>query len=179
MSNRIVRVSKFLSLVLRHQPEKIGITLDNQGWVPVTELLKACKAHGFVVTFAELQHVVSTNDKRRFAFSSDGLFIRANQGHSVEIDLGYEPVTPPPVLYHGTAERNLASIKQRGLIKGKRHHVHLSELTETARAVGQRYGKPVVLKVESARMHQDGLVFFRSDNGVWLTDHVPAEYIVS
>ena len=179
MADRTVRISKFLSLVLRHQPEKIGIALDSHGWVPVSELLKACQEHGLPLTMEELRAVVKTNDKKRFSLSQDGLFIRANQGHSVKIELGYESVVPPPVLYHGTAERFLSSIKRHGLTKGKRHHVHLSETTETAKAVGQRYGKPVVLKIASAQMHKEGHVFFRSANGVWLTEHVPAKYIMT
>ena len=177
MSDRTVRISKFLSLVLRHRPEKIGIKLDRQGWVSVSRLLGACDANGMPLTLEELRRVVSSNDKKRFSFSADGLYIRANQGHSVEVELGYEPVAPPPVLYHGTAERSLPSIKQQGLIKGRRHHVHLSQDMDTARAVGGRYGKPVVLKIESARMHEDGYLFYQAANGVWLTEHVPVEYI--
>lgn len=179
MADRTVRVSKFLSLVLRHRPEKIGIALDSQGWVSVSELLKGCREHNFPLTRKELRAVVDTNDKKRFSFSQDGLFIRANQGHSVEVELGYEPAVPPPVLYHGTAERFLPSIERHGLMRGERHHVHLSETTETAKAVGQRYGKPAVLKIASAQMREEGYVFFRSANGVWLTEHVPAKYIMT
>lgn len=177
MKDRNVRISKFLSLVLRHQPEKVGITLDREGWVSVSELLHAFESHNFQLTLEELQEVVRTNDKQRFSFSPDGLFIRANQGHSLEVELGYEPVQPPAVLYHGTAERFLSSIMQQGLLKGSRHHVHLSERQETAIEVGRRYGKPVVLKIACAEMHRDGHLFFRSDNKVWLTPHVPARYI--
>ena len=172
------KISKFLSLVLRHQPDKIGITLDESGWTPVGALLSACAEHGFHLTPEELREVVATSDKQRFAFSPDGELIRASQGHSVKIELGYEPALPPPVLYHGTAERNLPSIKERGLLKGRRHHVHLSETIETALAVGARYGKPVALTIESERMRRDGLIFYLSANGVWLTDHVPASHIV-
>jgi putative RNA 2'-phosphotransferase len=177
MKDRNTKVSKFLSLVLRHQPEKVGITLDREGWVSVSLLLQAFETHGFDLTPDELQEIVRTNDKQRFTISPDGLFIRANQGHSVEVELGYEPKQPPPVLYHGTAERFLSSIKQQGLLKGQRHHVHLSEQEETADAVGRRYGKPVVLCVASGEMHRQGHLFFRSANGVWLTEHVPARYI--
>ena len=177
MKDRHTRASKFLSLVLRHQPEKVGITLDREGWVSVSRLLDACGAHGLELSPEELREIVRTNDKQRFSLSPDGLFIRANQGHSVEVDLGYEPEPPPPVLYHGTAERFLSSIKQRGLVRGRRHHVHLSEQQETADAVGRRHGKPAVLSVASGEMHSEGHLFFRSANGVWLTEHVPLRYI--
>jgi putative RNA 2'-phosphotransferase len=177
MSDRVVRTSKFLSLVLRHRPEKIGISLDDEGWVSVAELLRALAAHGFPLTAAELEEVVRTNDKQRFSFSPDGLLIRASQGHSVRVELGYEPAPPPAVLYHGTASRFLPSIRREGLIKGRRHHVHLSDNRETAHAVGRRYGVPAVLTVASGLMHTEGHPFFRSANGVWLTAHVPARYL--
>jgi putative RNA 2'-phosphotransferase len=177
MTNRSVKISKFLSLVLRHQPETIGITLSGDGWVRVDDLLAAMESHSFSVSLEELQFVVETNDKQRFSFSHDGTSIRANQGHSVEIDLRYEASVPPEILYHGTAEQSLASIRKQGLLKGKRHHVHLSELKETARAVGSRYGRPIVLRVASEKMSREGHLFFRSANGVWLTEHVPVHYI--
>jgi putative RNA 2'-phosphotransferase len=177
MKDRNVRISKFLSLVLRHKPEEVGIKLDAEGWVAVSELLQAFEAHGTRLTLEELQEVVLTNDKKRFSFSPDGLFIRASQGHSVQVELGYEPLQPPTFLFHGTAQRFLPSIEQNGLVKGRRHHVHLSELRETAHAVGTRYGKPVILKIASEEMHKDGHPFFRSANGVWLTEHVPVRYI--
>src|ERR1044071_9922182 len=135
MKHRHVRVSKFLSLVLRHQPEKVGVTLDPEGWVSVSTLLEALGAHGLRLTLEGLREVVSSNDKQRFSFGADGLSIRASQGHSVEVELGYEPQPPPPTLYHGTAERFLPSIRQQGLSKGRRHHVHLSEQATTAHAV--------------------------------------------
>ena len=166
-----------MSLVLRHQSEKIGLRLDDAGWTEVNELIEACRAHGVALTVEELRYVVANNDKKRFSFSDDGLSIRASQGHSVEIALGYEPPTPPETLYHGTAERFLNSIRERGLVKGKRHHVHLSADIETATKVGQRHGKPVVLEVKSGRMQQDGFVFYYSANGVWLTEQVPASYL--
>ena len=178
MQSRLVRVSKFLSLVLRHQPARIGIELDRAGWVDVSVLLAACRAHDFPVTLEELGAVVRENDKQRFAFNEDGTRIRASQGHSVSIELGYAPLAPPPVLYHGTAMRLLASIRECGLLKGGRHHVHLSADAATAAKVGARHGKPHVIEVESGRMHADGYEFYRSDNGVWLTEHVPAKYLV-
>jgi len=177
MKERAIKISKFLSLVLRHQPEKVGLMLDNEGWVPVSDLITAFAEFGFPITLAELQDVVRSNDKKRFSFSPDSLLIRANQGHSVTVELGYERRRPPPILFHGTADRFLPSITQQGLIKGQRHHVHLSDNRETARTVGRRYGNPVVLRVASERMHSDGYLFFRSDNGVWLTESVPAVYI--
>jgi putative RNA 2'-phosphotransferase len=178
MERRLVRISKFFSRVLRHQPERIGIELDRGGWVAVSDLLAACRAHDFPVTREELWAVVRENDKKRFALNEDGTRIRASQGHTVEIELGYAPLAPPAVLYHGTAAHLLDSIKARGLVKGGRHHVHLSADAATAAKVGARHGKPQVIEVESARMHADGYEFYRSDNGVWLTEHVPAKYLV-
>jgi putative RNA 2'-phosphotransferase len=177
MQNRFVKISKFLSLILRHQPERIGLKLDPAGWISVEELLEACRNQGFTLTMDELEAVVAENDKQRFSFSDDGSRIRANQGHSVNIELGYQPITPPEVLYHGTVERFLRSILASGLSKGKRHHVHLSANIDTAQKVGSRRGPPVILKVMSGRMHRDGYPFYCSQNGVWLTDKVPPEYL--
>jgi len=177
MKDRTIRASKFLSLVLRHQPETIGLQLDSQGWASVSDLLRALSSSHLPLSLAELQEVVRSNDKQRFSFSEDGSRIRASQGHSLAIDLGYERALPPPALFHGTAERFLESIREQGLVKGQRHHVHLSADSETAMNVGQRYGKPVVLKIASERMNRDGHLFFRSANGVWLTEHVPVEYL--
>lgn len=178
MNQPAIQISKFLSLVLRHEPEKIGLTLDAAGWVSVDDLLAACRANGKAISLEELQDVVASNDKQRFSFSDDGSLIRANQGHSVEVELGYEAAIPPASLFHGTAERFLASIQEQGLLKGKRHHVHLSADIETATKVGQRHGKPTVLQVDSGKMHQDGFIFYFSTNGVWLTEHVPVPYLM-
>lgn len=178
MTKREVKISKFLSLVLRHQPETVGLKLDDAGWVGVADLLAAADRQDLKFSRAELQQVVANNDKQRFSFSEDGQLIRANQGHSVAVELGYEPTVPPDTLFHGTAERFLASIQAQGLIKGQRHHVHLSADREIARSVGQRYGKPVVLQVHAAQMQHDGFVFYLSTNGVWLTEHVPVPYLV-
>jgi putative RNA 2'-phosphotransferase len=177
MREGLVRTSKFLSLVLRHKPQEIGLKLDLAGWVPVADLLRAADSHGFPLTMDQLLEVVRTNDKQRFSLSDDGLKIRANQGHSVEIDLGYEPAIPPPVLYHGTVEKVLHTIMQQGLLKGQRHHVHLSADSKTAESVGSRRGRPTVLEVNSALMSAHGYIFFRSKNGVWLTEHVPPSYL--
>lgn len=178
MTRREVKISKFLSLVLRHQPETVGLKLNDAGWVSVADLLAAADRQDLKFSRAELQQVVANNDKQRFSFSADGQLIRANQGHSVAVELGYEPAVPPATLFHGTAERFLASIQAQGLIKGQRHHVHLSADREIARSVGQRYGKPVVLQVHAAQMQHDGFVFYLSTNGVWLTEHVPVPYLV-
>ena len=173
--DRLVRVSKFLARHLRHRPERIGITLDRNGWVPVDELLRAAAEHGFPITEAELAEVVARNDKRRYTLA-DGR-IRANQGHTVPVDLDLPPAEPPEVLYHGTAVRNLPAIRAEGLRRMSRHHVHLSPDPETARRVGARHGKPVVLTVEAGRMHAAGHTFHRSANGVWLVSHVHPSFI--
>ena len=173
--------SKFLSKVLRHQPELVKIKLDTQGWIPVDELLAKIAKHGpgWLQPFDReiLEAVVAENDKKRFAFSDDGLLIRANQGHSITIDLGYEAQEPPEILFHGTAHNNIASIKASGIHKGSRHHVHLSPERETATRVGGRHGTPVVLTIRAREMHLAGHLFYCSDNGVWLTDSIPVEFI--
>lgn len=175
--DKLTSISKFIALVLRHQPEHIGLTLDEAGWADVSELLAKAAAAGRPIAPGVLQEVVATNDKQRFSFSADGRRIRANQGHSVEVTLGLAPVEPPAQLYHGTATRFLDTIWRGGLDKRQRHHVHLSADLATARAVGQRHGSVVVLQVDAARMRGDGHLFYRSDNGVWLTDHVAPRYL--
>jgi len=172
-----VRVSKFLSFVLRHDPAHVGITLDDAGWTDVAALLTACAARGVRITRDELTEVVASSDKQRFALSPDGERIRANQGHSVEVDLQLPAVAPPPVLFHGTVEPALASIRAQGLVRGERRHVHLSADLKTAIKVGGRRGKPVVLTVRAADMAAAGHAFYCSANGVWLADHVPAEFL--
>jgi len=171
-------ISKFLSLVLRHQPEVAGVALDGNGWVGVDDLLRGCATAGRRVTREQLDEVVATNAKKRFEFSEDGTKIRASQGHSVKVDLGYTPAEPPDVLYHGTATRNLDSIRAKGLVKGQRHHVHLSAETDTAISVGTRYGKPIVLHIDARAMRAAGHAFYASTNGVWLVEHVPAEFLM-
>jgi len=173
----IIRTSKFLSLVLRHEPERVGLKLGEAGWVGVDELLKAVNSHGVSLTLDQLKHIVATSDKKRFAFSEDGLCIRASQGHSVEVDLQYLPQTPPEILYHGTAVRFLDSIRQHGLQKLERHDVHLSAETKLTLQVGGRHGKPVLLTIRAGEMHRSGFVFRCSANGVWLVDHVPPQFI--
>ncbi|MEO6774456.1 MAG: TIGR02452 family protein [Kofleriaceae bacterium] len=171
------KLSKFLSFVLRHEPARLGITLDSAGWTDVAALLAAAAAHGVTFTRDELVEVVASSDKQRFAMSPDGTRIRANQGHSVEVELALEPATPPAILYHGTVDRFLASIRAQGLVKGMRHHVHLSADLATAQKVGGRRGKPVVLVVRAADLHAAGHEFFVSQNGVWLTEAVPAAFL--
>ena len=176
-NKHLVRTSKFLSFVLRHKPEQVGLTLEAGGWVRVDALIEAANRTGVTLNRAVLQEVVAKNDKKRFAFSEDGQRIRANQGHSVSIDLGLEPLVPPDRLFHGTARPFLDSIRQHGLQRRQRHHVHLSPDPKTAVAVGRRHGKSVVLTVAARRMHDDGFRFYRSLNDVWLTEHVPTAYL--
>ncbi|GLX93401.1 RNA 2'-phosphotransferase [Herbidospora sp. NBRC 101105] len=172
---RMVRISKYLAKHLRHQPERIGLVLDEQGWTPVDDLIAAAAAHGFPFDRAELDHVVEANDKKRYVI--EGGRIRASQGHSIEVDLDLPVVEPPEVLYHGTAPAALAAIRAEGLVRMARHHVHLSPDVATAERVGARRGRPVVLTVEAGRMHAEGHEFRVSANGVWLTDRVPPAFI--
>ncbi len=176
-AKRAVTVSKFLSKYLRHAPAELGLMLQPGGWVEIAELLEACETHGFPVTVEELDEVVAGSDKQRFAFDSTGTRIRANQGHSVEVDLQLEPTSPPTVLYHGTPAQSVEAILATGLSKMRRHHVHLSVDIATAQKVGGRRGKPVILLVDSAGMARDGHTFYVSANGVWLVDEVPARYL--
>lgn len=174
----VTRMSRFLSLILRHRPEVAGIELDREGWADVAELLDGMARAGRSISLEQLVQVVERNDKGRFAFNEDRSRIRAVQGHSRRVDLGYAPVAPPERLYHGTVERFLAAIRKQGLKRGQRHHVHLSPDRETAEKVGARRGRPVILTIDSRRMAEDRHVFYLADNGVWLTDRVPPEYIV-
>jgi putative RNA 2'-phosphotransferase len=176
-NRRLIKISKYLSKHLRHQPERIGLKLAVGGWVSVDELLGACAKHFFPLNRAELDEVVARNDKKRFSFDSTGTLIRANQGHSVEVDLQLEPAIPPDVLYHGTEQGAVEAIMQMGLCKMLRHHVHLSSDMATARAVGARHGRPVVFAVDATRMYMAGYTFYCSANRVWLVDHVPPKYL--
>ncbi|MFJ9625930.1 RNA 2'-phosphotransferase [Streptomyces sp. NPDC101181] len=172
---RTVKVSRYLSKHLRHQPDRIGVTLDAHGWADVDELLRAAAAHGFAITRAELDHAVAVNDKRRFTIEADR--IRANQGHTVAVDLALPPVQPPAYLYHGTVARVMEAIRAEGLRPMARHHVHLSPDRETATRVGARRGRPVVLAVDAGAMHREGHVFRVSANGVWLAESVPPRFL--
>ncbi|GAA4035846.1 RNA 2'-phosphotransferase [Hymenobacter glaciei] len=171
------RHSKLLSLVLRHNPAHIGITLDDQGWVAVSELLAQLATHQRPLTLEQLKYIVETSPKQRFRFNDDRTRIRASQGHSVEVKLGYTPVVPPEVLYHGTASQHRASILREGLRKMARHQVHLSADLATARTVGARHGRLVVFTVAAGAMQQAGFLFYRADNGVWLAEEVPPAYL--
>jgi putative RNA 2'-phosphotransferase len=173
----IVKTSKFLSLVLRHEPERVGLKLGEAGWVSVEDFLRAVNRSGVSLTLEQLQHIVATSDKKRFAFSEDGLRIRASQGHSVDVDLQYEPQKPPELLYHGTASRFIDSIRTSGLQRMARHHVHLSAETSVTVQVGARHGKPVLLTIRAGEMYRAGHLFYRSANGVWLVAHVPVTFI--
>ncbi|WP_426086995.1 RNA 2'-phosphotransferase [Janthinobacterium sp. PSPC1-1] len=178
MTDHLVNTSKFLSLILRHAPEKIGLVLDAQGWADIGQLLARAAQHGRRLSREQLDDVVARDSKTRYAISDDGMRIRANQGHSLAaVDIALPPATPPAMLYHGTASRFLEAIRVAGLLSGARNHVHLSASRETAVAVGARHGKPVVLTVDAAAMQAQGHVFYVSANGVWLTQAVPVGFI--
>lgn len=172
------KLSKLLSLVLRHKPETIGLELSEEGWAETAVLIDKLNANNSPINLEILTQVVENNAKKRFAFNEDLSKIRANQGHSLSVDLQLNPKIPPQFLFHGTAIQNLEKIKGSGLNKMKRQHVHLSSNKKTAEKVGQRHGKPKVLKIASAEMQEKGFVFFESENGVWLTDHIPNEFII-
>jgi putative RNA 2'-phosphotransferase len=177
MPDKHTRTSKFMSLVLRHKPEVAGVRLDANGYVVVETLLRALHRNGHKIDRKSLDELVETNDKKRFAYDETGTLIRAVQGHSREVDLGYAPATPPDVLFHGTVDRFLASIRSEGLKPRGRQFVHLSGDHDTAVAVGQRRGKPVILTIDTAAMHRQGHVFYLASNGVWLTEAVPPGFI--
>lgn len=172
-----VQLSKFLSYVLRHKPDSIGLTLDAQGWAVIEDLICKSQAAGTLLSREILIRIVQTSDKKRFSLSEDGLRVRAAQGHSVQVDLGLAPQPPPSVLYHGTATRFLDSILAEGLRPQARQQVHLSPDENTARKVGERHGKPAILRIDASKMRGKGYEFFRADNGVWLVDRVPPEFI--
>jgi putative RNA 2'-phosphotransferase len=173
----LVKRSKYLARRLRHQPEALGLTLEPGGWVAVDALLAAMRRHGIELSRAELEEIVASNNKQRFSFDATGTRIRANQGHSIPVDLQLAPATPPDALYHGTSKATIGPILREGLQKMRRQHVHLSRDKATAIKVGSRHGAPIVLLVDAAAMARDGYQFFLSDNGVWLTDHVPPRYL--
>ena len=177
MSQDLVRTSKFLSLVLRHKPEEIGLVLDGQGWANIDELIEKAGRHGMALTREVIARVVETSDKQRFAIDKSCQRIRANQGHSVDVDIGLACSEPPPILFHGTGANSVAAIRTEGLKAGQRQHVHLSPDEDTAIRVGRRHGRPVVLRIAAGRMRESGHVFFLSTNGVWLTEAVPVQFI--
>lgn len=175
---QIIDISRFLSLILRHKPETIGIKLDKNGWADVEELIEKVNKQKQNLDIDILKHIVDTNSKKRFIFSSDLKKIRANQGHSINVDLGLKIEVPPFILYHGTSDDNFDSIMKNGLEKRNRQHVHLSKDIDTAVNVGRRHGKVIVFEVSARKMHTDGFKFFLSENGVWLTDNVPSKYLI-
>lgn len=177
-NNRKVKISKYLSKHLRHSPDLLGLELQQGGWVAIAELLVACQKHKFPISEKELKEVVAQNDKKRFSFDPTGTRIRANQGHTVEVDLHLQPTIPPDILYHGTSHHAIEAIAQTGLSKMSRHHVHLSTDIATARNVGKRRGRPVIFALDAAAMHAAGYNFYCSENRVWLVDRVPPEYLV-
>jgi len=174
IKNREIKISKFLSYVLRHKPESIGLTLNKNGWASVAEILNNSKLS---FSIEELKQVVENNDKKRFSFNEDLTRIKANQGHSVKIELEFQKIIPPETLYHGTAKRFIKSIQQQGLLKGERHHVHLSKDIQTASSVGKRHGNVVILAINTKQIYQDGYQFYLSDNHVYLVDYVSPNYL--
>lgn len=174
---RKVKASKFMSLVLRHSPESAGIVLEKDGWVDVSKLLSGMAKHGTHLSREDLAEIVATSDKKRFAFNEDGSKIRANQGHSVDVEIRFEPRVPPEMLFHGTATRFLSSIRSKGLLKMSRQYVHLSTDKATMLQVGARHGSPVLLCVKSREMHAAGIPFYLSANNVWMTEFVAPQYI--
>ncbi|MCQ6563776.1 RNA 2'-phosphotransferase [Paenibacillus mendelii] len=178
-SKQDIELGRFLSLVLRHQPSAAGIKLDAQGWADVRQLLAGCNRVGKQIDRVTLERIVKDNSKQRYRFNDDRTKIRANQGHSLAVDVELQETTPPDVLYHGTASRFVESIRAEGIKKGSRQHVHLSKDIETAIQVGGRHGKPVLLPVDAAAMYRSGHKFYLSENGVWLCDYVPREYVLN
>ncbi len=172
MKKELQKQSKFLSKILRHDPESAGIILDKNGWADVSDIKKVLK-----INHEELIEIVETNDKKRFEFDTHKTRIRARQGHSIEVDVELQTYIPTGFLYHGTASRFINDIMKHGLNKQSRQHVHMSDNEETAKHVGSRHGQPVILQIDSAKMHEDGLVFYKSNNDVYLTDSVPSKYI--
>lgn len=168
----LTQTSKFISLILRHKPEEIGITLDEHGWANVSELL-----NGLKIDMSLLEEIVNTDDKQRYSFNDDKTLIRANQGHSVPVDVELDETQPPEFLWHGTGKKYVDGISKEGLIPKSRLYVHLSSDVPTATTVGERHGEPVLLRIDARKMYQDGFKFYLSKNGVWLTKYVPVSYL--
>jgi putative RNA 2'-phosphotransferase len=177
MKPELIKISKFLSLILRHKPESIGVSMSPHGWVNINELIKAAEKHRIYLNKKLIDQVIKEDDKQRFTYSTDGESIRANQGHSINIELELKPSKPPDSLYHGTASRFIENIRKKGLLKMNRQHVHLSLLKKTAYDVGKRHGKPIILTIDAETMTKDGYDFYLSKNGVWLTKHVAPQYL--
>lgn len=179
MSNKNNKLSVFISLILRHKPQTIGIELDEFGYAKVDELIKGINNSGRKITFDDLKSIVDEDQKGRYSFNEPMTLIRANQGHSINVKVPLRKMTPPPYLYHGTAKKSFNSIMDKGIKKMNRLYVHLSDNVQTATQVGKRHGEPVILKVSSQKMHEDGHEFYLSENNVWLVDYVPSEYITT
>jgi putative RNA 2'-phosphotransferase len=179
LSKKDIETSKFLSYILRHNPEAIGLSLDSEGWAEINALIEGAQRAGENIDFDLIRKIVAENDKKRFSISEDGLRIRAVQGHSTKaVAMTFVEKAPPAFLYHGTATRFLESIMKEGLKPGNRHHVHLSEDKQTAISVGMRYGNPVVFRIETSCMLEQGAKFFQAENGVWLTEYVLPAFLV-
>lgn len=178
MKDELKNISKFLSLVLRHKPEEIGLDLDQNGWANVNELIGKMNESGVQVNYQTIATIVDTNDKKRFAFNEDKTMIRASQGHSIVVELNLRETVPPDILYHGTTDKYLEPIIKTGLKKQNRQHVHLSVTIEIAKAVGSRHGRPVILSIDAKAMYEAGFKFYLSKNKVWLTDAIPPEFIL-
>ena len=175
---RMINTSKFISLILRHRPGIIGITLDEHGWADVQELISGVNdSEGHTLDMETLEEIVRTDEKQRYSFNEDHNLIRANQGHSIPVDVELKEMVPPAILWHGTGEKYVPSIDNQGLIPKGRLYVHLSSDTETARKVGSRHGKPVIYEIDCRKMSEDGYRFYLSENGIWLTKSVPAKYM--
>lgn len=177
MEEKHNKLSRFLSLVLRHKPEEIGLALDSQGYLSVDELIEGINNTGRVIDKRILDEILSSDNKQRYSYDSTGTRIRANQGHSIEVNLGLQKKTPPKILYHGTAEKFVSAIEKEGLIRKKRTYVHLSKDLETAKDVGSRRGEPVIFEIDTEAMIEDDYEFYVSENGVWLTERVPVQYL--
>ncbi|QYM97684.1 RNA 2'-phosphotransferase [Dickeya ananatis] len=178
MSQKSTDISKFLSYILRHQPEAIGLSLDKEGWAVISDLILCAVKEGYILDNSLIHSIVDNSDKRRFTISDDGLRIRAVQGHSTQqVNISYKEKIPPEILYHGTATRFISAIREQGLIPVSRQYVHLSPDEETAIQVGQRHGKPIVLTIKALNMYEQGFKFYQADNGVWLTDTVPYQFV--
>lgn len=177
MNRRLIKISKFLSLILRHKPEIINLKINSEGWANIDELIKKTNDNGLSINYTDVKEIVEKNNKMRFKISNDEKNIRANQGHSININLNLKEKKPPNILYHGTTIKFIESIKENGLVKNKRHHVHLSTDKYSAINVGKRHGKPIVLEIDSKKMYQDGYLFYLSENLIWLTDKVLPKYL--
>ena len=174
----IEKLSKFISLILRHKPEEIGITIDDFGWAKVEDLINGINKSGRNINMCILEEIVRTDNKQRYSFNEDKTKIRANQGHSIPVNLELNELEPPKTLYHGTATKSIEGIKSQGIKSMSRQWVHLSKDFETAKQVGARHGKPMILIINTERMYKDGIKFYLSENGVWLTEYVDPKYIL-